>query len=192
MTAIDYLKLASMVCDALRASFTELLTSNPGQDFYAFALFTDDSLQFAHPVANTEEGLSQTVSHYNEEVDPKYGMTSTRNSMRWSYGDWRFFPDVGEKHFQQINEVLGENFCAEEDEFEQQIEPLWQAMLDGFQQLDREGFFGTGESRTKITLLVVGHVPDEIADHWIKILNPPGVAKRYLEWDCDAPDEMAM
>ena len=111
--------------------------------------------------------------------------------MRWSYGDWEFFPDVGKEHFRRINEILGENFCAEEDDFEQQIEPLWQAMLDGFLELENEGFFGTGEPRSKITLLVVGHVPDEIVDHWITVLNPQDVAKRCLEWDCEAADELA-
>ena len=191
MDAIDYSTLSNMVRDALRASFTDLLDSNPDRTFYVFAVFTDDSLQFAYPVANTEEGLTATVRRYNEELDPRHGITSTRNGMRWAYGDWEFFPDVGKKHFQRINRILGENFCAEEDEFEQQIEALWQAMLDGFLDLEKEGFFGTGESRSEITLLVVGHVPDEIADHWIKVLNPPDVAKRCLEWDCDAPDESA-
>ena len=75
------------------------------------------------------------------------------------------------------------------NEFQQQIEPLWQAMLDGFLELEKKGFFGTGESRSKITLLAVGDLPDEIVEHWIKVLNPPDVAKRCLEWDCDAPDE---
>lgn len=189
MTAIDYPALSNMVRDALRASFSDLLASNPDRTFYAFAVFTDDSLQFAYPVANTEEGLAATVRRYNQEVDPKLGITSTRNNMRWSYGDWEFFPDVGQRHFQRINELLGENVCAEEDEFEQQIEPLWQAMLDGFLELEREGFFGTGEPRSKITLLVVGHVPDEIADQWITVLNPPEVATKCLEWDADAPDD---
>jgi len=180
-----------MVRDALRASFADLLASNPDQTFYAFAVFTDDSLQFAHPVANTEEGLTATVRRYNEEVDPKHGMTSTRNGMRWAYGDWEFFPDVGAEHFRAINEILRKNFCADEDEFKQRIEPLWQAMLDGFRKLENEFFFGTGESRSTITLLVVGHVPDEITDYWITELNPPVVAQRYLEWDCDAPDDPA-
>jgi Domain of unknown function (DUF4303) len=181
MPAIDYTALSNMVRDALRASFADLLASNPDRTFYAFAVFTDDSLQFAHPVANTEEGLTATVRRYNEEVDPMLGITSTHDGMRWSYGDWEFFPDVGKEHFQRVNEILGENFCADEDEFAVQIEPLWQAMLDGFLDLKNEDFFGTEESRSRITLLVVGHVPVEIADHWITVLNPPDVAKRCLE-----------
>ena len=186
---MDYATLSQLVRDALRASFADLLAAHPDRTFYAFALFTDDSLQFAHPVANTEEGLTATVRRYNAEVDPEHGSTSTRNNVRWSYGDWEFFPDVGKEYFQRINEILGENFCADEDEFEEQIEPLWQAMLDGFLELEKEGFFGTGESRARITLMVVGHVPDDVVEHWIVELNPPEVAKECLEWDCDAPDE---
>lgn len=97
MTAIDFSALSNMVRDALRASFTDLLATNPGRTFDAFAIFTDDSLQFAHPVANTEEGLTATVCRYHEEVDPQHGITSTRNGMRWSYGDWEFFLDVSAK-----------------------------------------------------------------------------------------------
>lgn len=192
MTAIDYPTLSAMVRDALRASFTELLSSNLDRTFYAFAVFTDDSLQFAYAVANTEEGLTATVRRYNEEVDPKLGIKSTRNGMRWEYGDWEFFPYVSEEHFLRINEILGENFCAKEVDFEQQIEPLWQAMLEGFLKLENEGFLGIGETRSNITLLVVGHVPAETVDHWITILNPPDVARRCLEWDCDAPDDPAI
>lgn len=82
MTAIDYPALSNMVRDALRASFSDLLASNPDRTFYSFAVFTDDSLQFAHPVANTEEGLAATVRRYNQEVDPKLGITSTCHSQR--------------------------------------------------------------------------------------------------------------
>jgi hypothetical protein len=38
------------------------------------------------PVANTEEGLTATVRRYNEEVDPKHEITSTR---KWyAMGVW--------------------------------------------------------------------------------------------------------
>lgn len=189
MTTPDFSALASMVQDALRTSFTRLQEKHPDRSFYTFAIFTDDSLQFAYPVANTEEGLAATVRRYNEEVDPKHGTTSTRNGMRWAYGDWEFFPDVGEEDFEPINAVLSDNFCSEEEEFEEQIEPLWQAMLDGFLALEKEGYFGTGPTREKVTLLLVGHVDEEVADHWTETLNPPSVATRCLEWDCDAPDD---
>ncbi|MFN5273655.1 MAG: DUF4303 domain-containing protein [Planctomycetota bacterium] len=188
MTSIDYAKLATKVRDGLRATFADLLAAHPDRSFYAFAIWTDDSLQFANAAANTEEGLAATVRRYNKEVDPEYNTTSTRNGMRWSYGDWEFFPVDGEEHLADINAVLQDNFNADEKVFDEQIEPHWQALLEGFRQLDKDGFFGTGEDRSKITLLVVGHVPDEIVDHWVRVLNPPDVVQNYIEWDCNAPD----
>jgi len=189
MASIDYAELSMKVRDGLRATFTDLLAANPNRSFYAFAIWTDDSLQFASAAANTEEGLVATVQHYKEEVDPKYDTTSTRNSMRWAYGDWEFFPvDDGEEHLSDVNAVLQDNFDADEAVFEEQIEPLWQALLDGFLQLEKDGFFGTGKARSKVTLLLVGDLGDEIVEQWATALNPPDVAERYINWDCEAPD----
>ncbi|MDQ1350137.1 MAG: hypothetical protein QG657_438 [Acidobacteriota bacterium] len=180
--------LADKVCVALRAAFSDLLAENGGQQFYAFGLWTDDSLQFLHPVANSEEALAATVERYRKEVDPKLGGVSTRYNMRWAYGDWGFFPDVGGKYFDEINSILQENFNSPMDIFASQIESLWQSVLDGFVQLESQGFFGTGELRSKITLMVVGHVPEERVDQWVSELNPPAVAEQWLNWDYNAPD----
>ncbi|MEQ1906931.1 MAG: DUF4303 domain-containing protein [Pirellulaceae bacterium] len=188
MASIDYPHLATKVRDGLRRTFTNLLAANPERSFYTFAIWTDDSLQFAHAAANTEEGLTATVKRYNKEVDPKYDITSTRNGMRWSYGDWEFFPVDAEELLADVNSILQDNFCADEDVYKEQIGPLWLALLDGFKQLDAEGFFGTGPERSKITLLVVGHVPEEIVDQWVIALNPESVAQQFLDWDCDARD----
>ena len=92
MGIIDPQQFATCVYEASKAAFSALIAENSDQTFYAFGLFTDDSLQFMHPAANTEEALTATVRSYRETVDPKYGTTSTRTGMRWSYGDWGFFP----------------------------------------------------------------------------------------------------
>lgn len=189
MTSIDYSKLSTTVRDALRATFTDLLAANPDRSFYTFAIWTDDSLQFLNAAANTEEGLVATVQRYNKEVDPEYGSTSTLNNIRWAHGDWEFFPvDQGEDHLADINDVLQENFDADEEVFEEQIEPLWKALLEGFLQLEQEGFFGVGDARSKITLLLIGDLDEEIIDQWATALNPSDVAQQYINWDCDALD----
>jgi Domain of unknown function (DUF4303) len=174
---------------ALRGAFSELLSANEGQAFYAFALFTDDSLQFVHPVANTEEALTSTVRRYRETVDPKFGSTSTRNEMRWSYGDWGFFPDVGGHHFDEINTIVRANVDGPDEAFEAQLGPLWDALVEGFRRLELDQFFGTGANLSKVTLLVVGDLPEEVIDNWVVALNPKEVADRYVNWDPDAPDE---
>ncbi len=98
------------VYEASKAAFSTLIGENTGQTFYAFGLFTDDSLQFMYPAGNSEEAVTATVRHYRAEVDPKYGNTSTRSGMRWSYGDWGFFPYEGGDHFDEINRILESNF----------------------------------------------------------------------------------
>jgi hypothetical protein len=61
---------------ALKAAFSDLIRANPGQSFYTFAVFTDDSLQFIHPAANTEEALAMTVRRYREKVDRRIHIAS--------------------------------------------------------------------------------------------------------------------
>lgn len=180
----------NQVYDALKAAFSELLHANPDQDFYAFALWTDDSLQFLHAVANTEEGLDSTVKHYKETIDPKYNTTSTHANLRWSYGDWLHFPEVGAEHFEKINEVLHANFHQEEGAFNELTESLWPYLLQAFQRLESEHFFGTGHDRSKITLLLVGDLPTELVESWVTALNPADVAARFIHWEDDISDEV--
>lgn len=187
LTVLD--QLADHVHAALKAAFSELIRANPGQHFYAFAVFTDDSLQFIHPAANTEEALTATVQHYRETVDPKYGSTSTRAGMRWSYGDWGHFANFGEEHFTEINEALIENIDGPDDEFEARIDTLWAAVLSGFQRLEKDGFFGSGTERSEITLLLVGDLDGELVNSWVSALNPQDVVNRFINWNADAPDE---
>jgi len=109
--------------------------------------------------------------------------------MRWSYGDWEFFPEVGAEHFEKINEVVRANFDSDRDQFDAGIEPLWAAILQGFQRLEAEHFFGSGFERSKITLLLVGDLPSELVNHWASALNPPDVAERFINWNYNAPDD---
>ena len=183
---IDSEQFADKVYEASKAAFSALIRENAGHSFYAFGLFTDDSLQFLHPAANTEEALAETVRRYRETVDPKYGCTSTRAGMRWSYDDWGFFPYEGGDHFDEINRMLGSNF---DRKVAGEEEPLWDSVLNGFRRLESENFFGTGPARSKITLLVVGDLPSELVNAWVAALNPPDVVQRFLNWDCNAPDD---
>ena len=190
MDSIDPRQFADRVYEASKAAFSALIAANPGQTFYAFALFTDDSLQFMHAAANTEEALTATVQRYRETVDPDYGTTSTRTGMRWSYGDWGFFVYEDSNHFGEVNRILSTNFdrMLADEEYDGGLGPLWAAALDGFSRLDSEGFFGTGPARSKITLLPVGDLPGELGRTWVSALNPPDVAERFARYNPDAPD----
>jgi hypothetical protein len=191
VTSIQPEHFADQVYEASKAAFTALTGANPNQSFYAFGLFTDDSLQFLYPVANTEEALTATVRRYRETVDPKYGCISTRVGMRWSYGDWGFFPYQDGGYFGEINRVLSENFDRRiaDKEFDDGQESLWDAIFIGFCKLESENFFGTGPARSKITLLLVGDLPWELVTAWVSALNPQDVVEQFMNWNCDAPDD---
>jgi hypothetical protein len=190
MAVIDPQLFADRVFEASKAAFSTLIAENAGQPFYAFALFTDDSLQFMYPAANTDEALTATVQRYRETVDPQYDTISTRTGMRWSYGDWGFFPYETGDHFAEVNSLLSKNFdtMMDDDAFEGVLETLWAAALSGFRRLETEGFFGTGSARSAITLLPVGDLPEELVQSWVSALNPPDVAERFAKYDAGAPD----
>jgi hypothetical protein len=191
MSLIDPEQFAERVYEASKAAFSALLADNTGQTFYTFGLFTDDSLQFMHPAANTEEALTATVRRYRETVDPSYGTTSTRTGMRWSYGDWAFFPYEDGDYFGEVNRLLSENFdkSVADEEANGEPETLLAAALDGFLRLESEGFFSAGSARSAVTLLPVGDLPEEVVQAWVSALNPLDVAERFAEYDADAPDE---
>ncbi|MBB5031356.1 DUF4303 domain-containing protein [Prosthecobacter vanneervenii] len=190
MKRIQPAHLEELVYHSIKTAFTTLISATGGQKVYVFGLFTDDGLQFLYPVANTEEALTATVQRYQTTVDPKYGCTSTRSGMRWSYGDWGFFPTVDQEAFQQVNELLSTNFeqMLEADDFDGDLELLWPAILNGFKRAEAEGFFGAAVPRDSLTLILTGDLPHTLVNQWVTTLNPPEVASKYLHWNCAAED----
>jgi Domain of unknown function (DUF4303) len=110
--------------------------------------------------------------------------------MRWSYGDWGFFPYEGGNHFGEINRMLSSNFDAmvADEPFDGGVDALRAAILKGFCKLESEGFFGTGAARSKVTLIVAGDLSPELVNAWVNALNPPEVAHQFTHWNYDARD----
>lgn len=110
-------QLEKMVYEASKKAFSAIIAENLDKHFYTFGLFTDDSMQFLYPVANTEEGLSIIVDYYRANVDPKRtsGRVTTRNDLRWAYGDWEFFHSLRLDEFTEINNGLKAYFHSDVD-----------------------------------------------------------------------------
>ncbi len=178
----------NMVYKASKDVFEKLVADNPDDHFYSFGLWTDDSLQFLNPVANSIEKLTATVERYNVEVDPNYGTTSTKNGMMWSYGDWGYCANFGEEEFEEINDAINELF-HEDISIEEHVEivsPLWGAIQNAIKRLCDEDFFVSCAGTADVTILMVGDLPEEFIDHFAKAWNSEAVAKRYLNWDTDS------
>lgn len=187
MKIIKPADLEELVYHSCKKTFSDLVRLYPDETFYTFGLFTDDSLQFLYPVANSEEQLIATVKHYNEEVDPKYNSgPSTSASMRWSYGDWGYFPpNIDDKHFRSINASLSEIFDLDVsiDRFSEIVDDLWDPIIRGLCRLDSEGFFRSIRARKKITLLIVGDLPEDLTDDCVTRLNPLDVSDAFINWN---------
>jgi dynactin complex subunit len=192
MKKIPYKELELQITDACTASISKILDKYPEDQFYAFALYTNDAMHTLSIVANSKEMLRNTVKKYNETIDPKYGITSTSKGMHWSFGDWGAFSD--ESDFSRVNETLFEisNFLeSQEGKESEQIldrchEKLWSTALKSFTKINSISPFNKQKFRECITLLIVGDLPEDRVLNWLNSLNPPQIVEQYLNRDLDA------
>lgn len=176
-----YTTLRRAVRDAARAAFAELQHEHPSETFYAFALWTNDLAQSVTAVANSVEGLDRMVARYLSKGHESFDS----DGMRWSYGDWEY-QSVGEGHFSTVNKLLlsaiADGYSDGDDAAsERRLTKLLGAIVGGFQDLDGEDFFGRGEARDGVALLIVGDIDEPFADRCIRKLNPASVAARLLK-----------
>ncbi len=185
---IDYKALEDMIYRASKDVFEKLVAENPDEHFYTFGLWTDDSLQFLNPSANSMEKLISTVAMYNAEVDTKDDIPTTQEDMMWSYGDWGYVANIGQQVFAQINSLLNELFHADIsiDEHDEATTPVWGVIEDAIKRLCDEDFFISCAGHTDVTVLLVGDLPEEFTDDFARAWNPMAIADRYINWSFDS------
>lgn len=173
---ISFYELRSAVREAARGAFTAIRKKHAGETFYCFSLNTNDCAQFLYASAGSEEQLQRFIDNKqisDNEVD-----------------DWRFTPDVTYQEFDQFTAVdailktadrLADDMDLESEEFQQLQSQLFAAIVEGFADLDNEGFFGVGAEREKVTLFINGDLDREFMLSLAKQLNAPSVYQRLAD-----------
>lgn len=172
-------KLRKAVYQAAKQAFTAVRTKHSKESFYVFGLMTNTSAEYLYPVSNTEQALQRTVKKYRAEG----AKDENAGTLRWSFGDWSY-TEEGEEFFEEVNEWLSEATQFEdldEDQVEKQVAKLMKSVVAGLSDLDREGFFGKGDERPKVAVMIVGDLDQGQAREWIQQLNPPAVASQFAE-----------
>lgn len=176
----DFDRLRYNMVQAARRTFKTFRDQQPGEQFYAFALTTDDDATGAQPAANTEESFQRAVAQYaasGSKVDAGY--------LRFSPDEWAYEGAEGNTaewgKIWEMNGILSDEAPVRESKMKS-LETMILALKD----LDKEGFFGRGAQREAITLMIWISGSAQ-AERWqsksVKALNPIKVQKKFrAEW----------
>lgn len=158
--------LTRVVADAARAAITDLRRAHP-ERFHAFALLT------------TGEALPPYLSACSAEA--------TDRGDRWAFPDSPYAAWGYDEHFRDVVrafDVRGALHDLATDAAAAEYATRLASIEEALRVLDVEGFFGTGDVRGRV-LLVVGTLPPDPADAgFVRRLNPPGALRAEWLRDC--------
>ena len=166
---------------SLKAALDRLPKLIRKESLYAFALYTSGESDFSYlsVSANTEEALRRTATRYARE-DPSYRGKLGLRRLRWSTPDWKYH---------DFDETVGSLALPPEEERPAALDAkLYGSFVDALRHLDREGVFGKGKARHRVTLNVVcGDISEDFFRHGLEAINPKAVVRDYLhDWTPDA------
>jgi hypothetical protein len=198
MAGVDFALMGREIKHAARRAFTTVRSGHPDETFYAFALYSDDDAMTVVPSANTEQGNERCVKRcqgdksYMEFIASEgIPFAGCLSHLRWGTAEWAY-EGVGAKPFKTVNKRINADDRyddADPDGFVRFKGGLFATMVLGLQDLDAEGFFGTGSARQSVTLLC--SISDSPCAVWLeeesaRRLNPPSVYQAFFkEWMTD-------
>jgi hypothetical protein len=172
-------RLRREMAKAARRTFRVYQQQHPDEEFYAFALYTDDDAGAAVCAANTEQALARATQRYRA----RGGTAPEPGHLRYIPDEWAYSGAEGNigawAKIWEMNRAL-----ADDDgiAFRTYKNNALEAMLLALKDLDAEGFFGSSAERERVTLLVWITDSAEAEKWWlrsIKELNPRAVYKRF-------------
>ena len=163
---------------ASEKAFSQIREHHPDEEFYAFALNTDDSVMTAVECANSEQGYQRTANGF------EFSETELRFA-RWNVGDWAY-EGITTEFSQAVHQVLN---GAERDTVEDSMgfgafrARVHQTMIEALQDLEANHFWGTGKVREKITMFVSTSdldMAEQLENASAQKLNSISVYERFL------------
>jgi hypothetical protein len=174
--SFDFNQLRTDLKRATQAAIVELRASHPDEDFYAFALYTDDGVAGVSPAANTEEAFAEAVGRYKFK-DPRENAY-----VRWATGEWKY-QGFGTEHFKRGYDAIASMRHADDEAFARFRRQILDLMVAVLGELDAGGLFGSGPERDRVTLLCSVTDADSSGEAFqkqsIRFLNPPAVIAAY-------------
>lgn len=179
----DFDRLQLAVTDAARTVFQRAKADHAHETFFAYVLSTYGSGALGGCAVNTienhrrvwDKALAQSYTRIEEE--PHY---------KWFCGEWQEFEFVGDQfEFDAVYPLFNKAMETLEALLEQrgrdgadiygvwEEHPVYIALADALAQLDREGLFGSGETRRNTLVYVAQYDGEPGIERWsIERLNP--------------------
>jgi predicted DNA-binding WGR domain protein len=165
---IDFPMLTAEIRDGARRAFQAIRAAHPGETIRLFALGSDESamtiIQAASDLALGEPG----------DMDDESAIWC---SAEWPYTEGGEFLDIA---YRMILPYHRSDLPCDV-EFDILHDGLFEACIAAMEQLDREGFFGTGAAREDVVLLCQSEGLEDMEGS-IARLNTPRVVNRLKRW----------
>jgi hypothetical protein len=165
--AMNWLDLEKRVYEAAKSAFTSLLNSHPGEQFYACALYTDNSAMTICPSANSMRGLETKVNQEEEEDRSEEAIQYYKwASSEWAYEAW------GSERFKDVCKSLRES--SERNNIEKFQSQVLHTMTNALLMLKNEGFFlsfGIRQAPILFVTITDDDRAEDVENQSAKILN---------------------
>ena len=168
--------LANIIAKEAENVFQEIFEKYPKNNFYGFAIYTDESATAIDIAANSLEYLSQTVS----EVRNKRRQVIASFECKWYSIEWELEGGFASS-FKETKSTIDSLFIENSESVAVSI--VIQAMSDALNILDKKNIFSKRVQREDVVLCI--SAPDaerneEIYEHSIHELNPTVVVQKFL------------
>jgi Domain of unknown function (DUF4303) len=168
----------TLIRNAARTAFTELLANHQSEPFYVFALQTLDDATGVYAAANTEAGYRRCAARFSEDDD-----FPVERYCRWYWGEWAY-TSIRSDLFRGVYDFLNRRDRRFNDsDLASSFEPaVFASMALALRDLDGEGVFGSEREQGRIALLCT--VEDSFSTDWVedesaRWLNPPAVYQTF-------------
>lgn len=172
---MDWNDLINKTAQAARNAFDDLKKNRAGENFYAYALYTDSSAMTIVSAANSLEALENIVASDGDRSPESISYYKWSTS-EWAYEAWK------REEFRGISTALRESSDRDSD-FAGFKRTVFNSMIEAMRKLSEDGFFGTEEERNSVTIFITSTDDDEsqnIENESAKILNSEPVFKLFL------------
>ena len=171
---IDFQQFVHQLAQASQAAFTELLAQHPNEQFYSFALYSDEDAMTVCPAANTLAHLAAQPPD-----DLPYA--------KFEPAEWKYEMVGADAQFdelsRQLRARLDEDF-AEPDGFERFRQQLYTTCVDVLDTLRQQRFFDEAAGRPVFLLFSVSDSDTPAAElaSLVSRLNDNEYRDEYLAW----------
>ncbi|MCO7226174.1 DUF4303 domain-containing protein [Pleionea sp. CnH1-48] len=169
----DIKEITALIKEAARSAFTQIKEQHPSEHFFAYALTTLDDVCYVSASVNSEQNVQALMQEQNLPKE-----NSETVYYRWSPCEWGKFEYIKPECFGPVDDILQQAYDGlddENDEFDSYRSDILDAMMAALEELDKEGFWGSGKAREEVTVFTTiydSFDAEAIEQTSIKRLNP--------------------